>query len=173
MRTEEEILARIRYLIHGELNRRLNLLEARIPIRCVHNYQHPIDTRKLVEGERNPTYNRIGLPVLQQGIGLCRLGSDNPEEWGGTICDEPIDAKKCNIFTPISSKQDLLKEFYAGLQHEGWIEQNVPEVMPLFWVVGSRPLRVSWWKRVLVYFKVIRLEKPAPAVDLPKLLDGF
>ena len=173
MRTEEEILARVRYLVHSEFNRRLDLLETRLPHRCVHNYQHPIDTRKLVEGERNQNYNRIGLPVLQQGIGLCRLGSDNPEEWGGTICDEPIDAKKCNIFTPLVSKQDLLKEFYTGLLDETWVSKNLPDVHVLFWVVGPRPLYVSWWKRVLVYFKVIKLEKPTPAVDLPKLLDGF
>ena len=93
MRTTEEVEARIRYLLVEELDRRLTQVGERLPQRCTHNIRHHLDSRRLVDGEPNPNYNRVadrrGLPVLQS-IGLCGLGSENQETWPMDICDEPI-----------------------------------------------------------------------------------
>ena len=173
MRTGAEIRSRVRELVSQELDRRIQEASERLPHRCTHNYKHPLDTRKHVEGERNEGYNRItledGSPVPQR-IGLCLLGSENPEEWGGTICDEPIDTKKCPYFTPAKSKEDLIPELEENLRDASWVEEHLPEVHALIWVLGEVTLRVPWWRKLLFRFKLIRTEPVLPPIDPSKLL---
>jgi hypothetical protein len=138
MKGETEIRGRLNQLLSEELNRRIASATEKLPCRCVHNYRHPLDQRKKVDGESNETYNRItdnrGLPVLQT-IGLCMLGSKDPEMWGGTICEEPLDAIRCPVFEPARKKADLLKEFREQLRDESWTRGNLPEVFSLLWLL--------------------------------------
>jgi hypothetical protein len=138
MKGETEIRGRLNQLLSEELNRRIASATEKLPRRCVHNYRHPLDQRKKVDGESNENYNRItdnrGLPVLQT-IGLCMLGSKDPETWGGTICEEPIDAIRCPVFEPSRKKADLLKEFREQLRDESWTRGNLPEVFSLLWLL--------------------------------------
>ena len=138
MKGESDIRGRLNQLLAEELNRRIASASEKLPRRCTHNYRHPLDQRKKVDGESNENYNRItdnrGLPVVQT-IGLCMLGSKDPETWGGTICEEPLDAIRCPVFEPAKTKAQLLKEFREQLRDEVWTKENFPEVFSLLWIL--------------------------------------
>lgn len=173
MKTESEVEGFVRDLVCKELDRRISEASERLPHLCINNYRHPLDQRKQIEGEENESYNRItdkvGLPVVQT-IGLCLLESEDPTEWGGTICEEPIDAKKCPYFTPAKGKEAILPELESELQNFGWVRENLPEVASLLWVLGDFNLGVPWWKRLLFKFLRIKIEPVHPKIDAQKLL---
>lgn len=183
MKTQSEIEDRIRFLLAQERDRRIAVSREKLPGSCRHNHQQPLDGRKQVEGEPNENFNRItdrrGLPVLQT-MGLCMLGSENPDEWQGTICDEPIDAQQCPYFEPKASPEEIETEFRAQMQDMEWARVNMPEVHALLWALEAsepipvpvtpepptleqaietyhekplpepEPVPLSWWKRVLL-----------------------
>jgi hypothetical protein len=173
MKTESEVEGFVRNLVCNELDRRVDEASERLPHLCINNYRHTLDQRKQIEGEENDNYNRItdkvGLPVIQT-IGLCLLESEDPTEWGGTICEEPIDAKKCPYFTPAKGKDVILPELEAELQNLDWVRENLPEVFALLWVLGDFKLSVPWWKRFLFMFLRIKIEPVLPKIDAQKLL---
>jgi hypothetical protein len=174
MRTSEEIEGRIRLVLREELERRVSAATKKLPRTCVHNHRHPLDTRRVVDGEPNENYNRItsghALPVVQT-IGLCMYGSENPEQWGGTICEDPIDAQRCPFFTPKHGREEVIQEFKEQLGSNEWVKKNLPEVESLRWVLADEaPLPdptpkedmvpedtvvdapLPWWQRLLARF---------------------
>ena len=168
MRPLDELRDRARYLLTVELDRRVKLASRRLPHQCTHNYRHPVDVRKRVDGELNPNYNRISLAVVQdQSIGLCTLGKDTAEEWNGTICEDPIDAQRCPYFQSKTTKEDLSREFQEQTNDIGWLEHNLPEVYGLMWAL-SEPVKLPWWKRLWFWALRIRIE---PLKNVPSLLD--
>ena len=157
MRAEWEIKQRIRGLLVLELNRRVQDASLRLPHKCVHNIRHPLDVRRVVNGEPNPQYNHIsqGNPTL----GLCFYGSESLEDWPGNTCDEPIDAQRCPYFTPRVSKADLISQFREDLKDATWIQSNLPEVAGLLWVLElAKSPELPWWKRLWFRFLRIRVE---------------
>lgn len=174
MKTESEMRDRVQFLLLEELDRRVAEASERLPCRCVNNYQHPLDQNKTVEGRRNDRYNRItdstGLPVLRT-IGLCMLGSEDPTQWGGTICEEPLDAKRCPVFTPSQTKEQLLSLYEEQLRDTEWVKVVLPEVFTLLWALGELVTpKLPWWKRVWFWFLRIRIEPVHPSIDASKLL---
>lgn len=116
-----------------------------------------MDVRKKVDGEVNENYNRIALLVVQQSLGLCTLGMENPEQWNGTICEDPIDAQRCPYFTSKITKDDLRREFDIQVHDPLWLESNLPEVHGLVWAL-TRSVDLPWWKRVWFWLLRIRTE---------------
>lgn len=174
MKTKSEVEVRIKELVCAELDHRVAEASERLPTRCVNNYRHPLDTRKQREGEPNPEYNRITdrqvLPVIQT-IGFCLLNCEDPENWEGTICEEPIDAKKCPDFKPMKAKADILPDLARDLKDADWVWGNLPELFALLWVLGAvQELQVPLWKRVWLYLTRVRLEPVTPRIDTSKLL---
>ncbi len=178
MKNADEVRNRVVELLSAELDRRVLAASERLPTRCTHNHRQPLDSRRRVDGEPNRTFNRIsvgtengrGLPVLQT-IGLCMLKSDNPEEWGGTICEDPIDAKRCPYFNPSQSKEELFSEFMHELQDKEWVKENLAEVHSLLWVLDAMQVpRISWWKKLWFRFVGIRVEPVQPSFDPARLL---
>lgn len=173
MKTKDEVTQRIQELVSAELDRRVQEASERLPRRCLHNYLHPLDTRRSVGGSPNANLNRItdrhGLPVVQT-IGLCLLGSEDPKEWGGTICEEPLDAKRCPLFMPAKGKAEILPDLEADLSNPAWVKDNLPEVYSLMWVSGVERPAIPWWRRFLLWMKVIHVEPVTPPIDVTKLL---
>ncbi len=145
---ESDIQDRIRKLLDEEFQRRVEASQERLPVCCIYNYRHPIDTRKMLMGEENTEYNRItrgdnraGLPVMQS-VGLCMYGSEDPAKWPGTICEDPVDAMRCppQAFTPKVTPEVVQKEFEAQIKDADWVKKNLPEVSALLWVLGTEKL---------------------------------
>lgn len=140
MRTDEELRTRVREMVKADLKRRLDEASIKLPHLCTHNYRHALDSRKTLAGDPNENYNRIGdvkhLP-LAQTMGLCMLGVEDPEQWMGTICDEPIDAQRCPYFDPKKNDQAITTEFWTQVKDPAWVEENLPAVAALLWVAGD------------------------------------
>lgn len=175
MKTNAEVQDRVRSLLIQELDRRVAEAHLRLPHRCIHNHQQELDPRKNDLGETNPSYNRIDrryLPVVSK-MGLCMLGAENPEDWPGNICEDPIDAQRCPYFTPTESKEQIYETFQNDLRDPEWVSAHLPEVYGLLWVLGEElaNYHVPWWKRILYAFLRIRLE-PVRTVDPLLLLKG-
>jgi hypothetical protein len=175
MKTKSEVEARIKELVCAELDYRVAEASKRLPTRCIHNYCHPLDNRKHLGESPNLGYNRItdnsGLPVINT-IGLCLIGCTDPENWGGTICEEPIDAKKCGVFKAKMGKAAILPELASDLKDSDWVRINLPELFSLMWVLDviQEGVRVPFWKKILFWFRRVRLEPVTPKVDTSKLL---
>lgn len=179
MRTEQEVRLRLEHLLGAELERRVQETTERVPTRCVHNHRQALDSRRQVEGLPNPGFNilsregKVGLPVIQT-IGLCLLGVDDPNEWRGTICDEPIDAKRCPDYTPFQTKDELLAAFKQDLQDTEWVQTNMPEVHGLLWTLGYLEApALPWWRRVWYFFLRIQVEAIQPPFDPTPLLQAI
>jgi len=175
VKTVGEIEDRIRFLLTKELDRRVEGATQRLPHRCKFNHVHQLDARKHdVEGERNWEYNLIA-GERPQTMGLCMYGAGDPEKWPGDICEDEIDAKRCSWFEPVQTKDELLKDFSDQLYQEGWVEDNMPDVAQLLWVLGTSSagevqlLVVPWWKRLWYRFLRIRVE-PVVKVESPLAL---
>jgi hypothetical protein len=174
MRTQEEIEDRLRALLVAELDRRMLEAAVRLPVKCKHNYRQPLDTRRSVDGEKNPSFNRItsdrGLPVVQT-MGLCMLGADKPEDWQGTICEDAIDAQRCPFFDPKVGKEQVWNEFNEDISSPGWVAQHMPQINELRWILADdSEVRLPWWKKILFRFARIRIPKPLPPFNPDKLL---
>lgn len=160
MKTDNEIRTRLRALVTQEFERRVSESRARLPHLCTHNHRQPLDVRKQVEGEVNPSYNRVTqsrhLPVVQT-LGLCMLGSEDPEEWQGSICEDPIDAQRCPFFNPKKTPQAILDEFVGQMATPQWIAEHMPEAATLFWVLeqATTPV-VPWWRKL--WAKLFRMK---------------
>jgi len=176
MKTKMDIEHRLKVLLDAELEQRLKVLSLRLPQSCVHNHRQPLDPRKKVGGEPNEEYNRIvgknALPVVQT-IGLCMLGAEDPETWPGSICEDPLDAKRCSFFTHTQNKAQVIQEFSEQLRDLEWVKTHYPEIYTLLWVLEeTKLLQIPWWKRLLLKLRVIRLEPVTPSIDPTKLLPG-
>jgi hypothetical protein len=173
LKDQIDILIRARELVHAERERRLADAQLRRPHLCVHNHRQPLDTRPTVEGEINPAYNRIS-PDGTPTIGLCMLGANSPEEWLGTICEEPIDAQRCPYFSTTQSEEAVLAAFRQDLTTPDWVTANMPELAALLWVLDSDETpKLPWVRRFLLRFRSFKIEPLKPAVDPEKLLSGF
>jgi len=174
MKDSKSISARIRYLLVQELDRRVQEASQRVPVLCRHNYRHSLDTRKEVMSEPNIYYNRIadeeGNPVGQT-LGLCLLGSGDPEKWNGTICEDDIDAKRCPYFTPLRSKAVVWEEFQRDTSDPEWVAANMGPVHELLWVLeeDSCP-SLPWWKRLWYRWFLRIVVAPPLQVGDPLLL---
>lgn len=146
MRNESEIRNRIRELFQREIDRRFQEAAQRVPVRCRHNYRHPLDVQKQgVDGTPNLTYNRIGDTA--KTIGLCLYGSDDPENWGGDICEDVIDAERCPYFEPRELPEQIIEKFRRDMTSVDWIRQNLPDIYHLLWVLEHVEPPKSWWER--------------------------
>lgn len=169
MRHEREIKERLRGLLVLELNRRILEASKRLPHKCSYNVAHPLDVRRVVNGEPNPHYNHI-VPGGQT-LGLCFYGAEDLKSWPGNVCDEPIDAKRCPYFLPQVSKEDIINQFREDLRDAFWVQENLPEVAGLLWVLGlAETPKIPWWKRLWFRFLRIRVEPISSVTDLQSLI---
>jgi len=178
VRSRDEVQCRIRGILVEELDRRLGEAGRRLPHVCRYNYRHPLDVRRTVrldvlddDPAPNPHYNKIS-DNAGQVMGLCTYGSEDPTEWNGDICEEPIDAQRCPMFVPIRSKDDVLQEFRRQLADPEWVAAHMPGLSELVWVLDTLPPNIPWWRRVLWWFQRVRHEPLSTTESVTALLPG-
>jgi hypothetical protein len=99
-------------------------------------------------------------------MGICML-----EENSLMLCDDPIDAQRCPLFTPLATKEVLHDTFLTQLSDPKWIEANMPELHALLWVLEEfHEVQLPWWKRFWFRFARIKLEPTIPYIDPSHLL---
>jgi len=168
MRAESEIQDRIRFLLTKELDHQVSEACVRLPCNCKHYHKQPLDSRKEivnVVGEivPNENYNRVSASASSI-IGLCMLGAETPEEWKGTICEDPIDAQRCLSFELVSTQESVGREFYLQLKNLDWVAINLPEIYGLLWALGTKSMpKLPWWKAL--WFKFVQI-RPDPLVKI-------
>lgn len=168
MRSEDEVQNRIRYLLMQEVDKQITEACAQLPRNCKYNHQQALDTRKEIEGEPNEGYNRLDDPNAPT-IGLCLLGSENPEQWGGTICEDPIDAQRCTSFVLVHTSESISERFHAQIKDLDWVKEHLPEVYGLLWALGSETMPVlPWWKALWLRFMQIRPDVLAGGLTRPR-----
>ena len=148
MKTKSDIQDRLRTIFAEELDHRAGLAHKRLPKLCAYYYPHPLDTRPNVLGEPNTRQNCVYKDAPT--IGLCLYGASNPEDWQGTICDDPIDAQRCLNFTPTHTIAQVWLEFTTQVSDPIWLKCNLPEAYGLLWVLTEtfNEALVPWWKRL-------------------------
>ncbi len=178
MKSVQEIEGRITQALHEELQRRTH--PSPLPHLCRHNHRQPLDTRKTILGEANPTYNRVALPVIST-IGLCMLGSERPDQWKGDICEDPIDAQRCPYYEYRFTPTEVHSQLRADLGEEGWLQKHMPGVHSLLWVLGSslvvkachRPEtpRLGLWARFRLALSLV-FKVDGPSTEPPPQLEA-
>ena len=146
MKNQLEIEDRLRTIFAEELDRRVQLAHKRLPQFCTHYHPQPLDTRPNIYGEPNDRHNcvYVGAPI----IGLCMYGAENPETWHGTICEDALDAQRCQLFTPCKTVQDIWFNFCTQTSDEAWMREHMPEAYALQWVLSETKNDIPWWKRL-------------------------
>jgi hypothetical protein len=175
VKSETEVRDRLRALLVQELDNRIEEAGKRRPHLCVHNYRHPLDDRKTVDGEPNENYNRITSAPwepVNRTLGLCMYGQESPENCRLDICEDDIDAQRCPLFQPTTTKASILDDLKAQLEMTGWIDENMPGAAELLWVLdASHSPPLPWWKELWYRWILrIRVETPRAAVNALDLL---
>jgi hypothetical protein len=144
MREVTQVEQRIRDLLTEAFEERARaLVETKLPHLCTYNHRQPLDLRRRVNGDANPGYNRITRDsdlealAVAQTLGLCMYGAENPEQWPGNICEEPIDAQRCPLFVAKTTREALRKQFEEQIRDSEWVRVNMPEVHSLLWVLAN------------------------------------
>jgi hypothetical protein len=101
------------------------------------------------------------------------LGSNDYQNWNGTICEDPIDAQRCPYFQLKVTKNDIWQEFRQQLADQEWLQDNLPEVATLLWCLEEKSSPIGWWTRLR--FRLFRVKTPPvlpqQTVSLEKLGD--
>ena len=166
MKSLDAVQARAKQYVEAELKSRLFQASKRLPVLCQHNHRQSLDTRKLVEGDPNPNYNKQIGPT----IGLCMFGAEG-DCWQGTICEDDIDAQVCAYFTPMVTRGQVLDQFKRELADPSWVEMNLPALYELTWVLDDTP-EPRWWVRLWCFLFRIKLEPIRPSLDPSTILNG-
>jgi hypothetical protein len=142
------------------LDKEVQVTCSQVPCNCRHNYRHKLDVKKscvslgMTALESNKNYNKLSVENLStEDIGLCLAGSENAEQWAGTICEDEIDAQRCSNFSLRQTKNEVARKFEAQIKDLEWVKSNLPEIHALLWVLGSGIVhKLPWWKTLWFRF---------------------
>lgn len=126
MKREGKVEEKLRDLRYEHLKSKMEENLTPVPENCKHNYQY---TAEDDDGE-------------EVTVGLCMLGSDNPQEWPGNVCDAPQTAEKCPFFEPKKSEEELKEEFRDEIDRGEY-----PDLTALQWVLDRELTEMDWTVR--------------------------
>lgn len=174
MRSRTEIENTIKHRILQTYKRMRVEATKRLPDRCRYNHRQALDPAPKYLDVPNPGYNRVDrrrLPIVPE-MGFCMFGAEHAAEWQGNLCDEPIDAQRCALFTSKTTEEQDRQALIANLQDPRWVEDNLPDVAALLWVLGQQeasytpPWYLRWWWALFP----VQLEPVVAPFDLNQVL---
>jgi len=131
-------ISQIRY---RHLKKRLEAELRKVPGNCTYNAVIPIPSQ--MHSEKNVESPSKGDNL---GFGICMLGADELDKWKPTFCDDRVDgglrAKKCSVFCPRHTKEQVKAAFISELQEMTLAEvaYNYPDLAALIWVLDEADL---------------------------------
>lgn len=161
MKSEKELKQKLRAVKTSYLVKKYKERLSKKPCNCVHNYRY-----STVDVE-DPGHNYKHLvdwlddddqqdDVNATEVGLCMLNADNPEEWGGVICDDVKTAEDCPFFQARFSREDIETEFEKELEDDIIVAHNYKDIAALQWMIGEKVYSwdLKWYQRfrVMVVF---------------------
>lgn len=128
MKDTSEIKEKIRQLKFEHLQRRIEKERTPAPENCVHNYKHETE---------------------DGSVRLCMLGTDNPNEWGGRVCDSKQTAQECPFFEPRKSKEEVIEEFNEDIMDPEIVNNEYRDISALRWALeGDYNEDARWWEKL-------------------------
>lgn len=162
MKSRHEIIVRGRSLIYEYMRSSVTSNSLRLPENCRHNLQAACD-------DPEPK-NRDRVRITRSGkstIGLCMYGAESPQTWPGNICDDPTDACSCPLFSSLRTDQEVIEACKSNLRNPEWVQENIPELATILWVLQLSEIRLSWIERLKLWLARKPLESMQPAPILP------
>jgi len=105
------------------------------PCNCVHNHRH-----ETAEGSAQ----------------LCMLGSDDPENWPGNICDTVENVRTCPFYKNRYDKSQLKEDFDELLQDPDVLYNEYRDIAMLLWTLEEdsevATTTLTWWQKIKLWF---------------------
>lgn len=132
MKSEDEVLKRLRDLKFRYLGRILRKELRPRPQNCVFNSAHSV-----TDGGK------------EKVVRLCMLGVERPD-WDVDICDTAKQAACCPAFLPVKSRDEIEEEFEARLSDLEWLREHHRDLYTLTWVVNGVEPQYTLWQRFVL-----------------------
>jgi len=197
VKSEEEVLRRLRKLRGRYARQYLRRSQDRLHRNCVHNREHvgtrtvsdgpedgvPMrirggeDVEGLVAPDRRVRFGRaVSLVVLREepsSVRLCMYGAEDPALWAGEVCDSDEKAASCPMFSPSVRKEDAMAAFKELMRDDAYVYENYRDVAALQWVLEDRVHhhRPGLLERLVHWFVARRAKVPKPLPALPEPTD--
>ena len=156
MKSEKETEQKLRAVKASYLVKKYKERLSKKPCNCVHNYRY-----STVDADTDHNYRHlVDWPEMEQQddeesreVGLCMLNADNPEEWGGVICDDEETAQNCPFFQARFSKEDIESEFESELEDDKVVAHNYKDIAALQWMLGEKVYSwdLKWHQKMKVF----------------------
>lgn len=182
MKSESDVRKRLRKLRSALLKRSLSDTQSRRFGNCVFNHRHvPTGVRKKDEDGPDPetSYPRPLRPVHRDApdtrflvvlqddaVHLCMFGSEKPDLWPGDTCESDDIARRCKMFRPTISAEEVTSSVTALLADDSYVFEHHKDIAALQWVLDERvhAYPLSFWERVSLRFR-LALFKPEPVIN--------
>lgn len=142
MKSKIEVLIRLHKIIKRHKAAHVRQLTEKTPHNCVYNYLHTEISQSRVRESEYPISPRRSnsLVVIQdpRPIRVCTYGSDMPDSWNGTICDDISVSAPCQFFSSIKSAEEAGSEFDIMMKDDAETLDRYPDVAVLQWVLKDR-----------------------------------
>ena len=156
MKSEKELKQKLRDVKTSYLVKKYKERLSKKPCNCVHNYRY-----STVEADPDHNYKHlVEWPEEEPGqndvnpkeVGLCMLNADNPEEWGGVICDDIETAQDCPFFQAKFNREDIESEFEDELEDDKIVAHNYKDIAALQWMIGEKVYSwdLRWYQSIRV-----------------------
>lgn len=161
MKSEAQLIDRIKVLLVAEWERRVLVRGTRTPEACRNHHWQDLNLRNTADGTPNDAYNRVAVEGGTR-TGLCLYGS-RTEEWSGTLCEDAVDAQRCPHFDPLWSPGLMYADYLLDLADLEWVSSSLAEVQILSWALETLPAppAPSWVRRVLTWLGTLVGKKRA------------
>jgi hypothetical protein len=143
VKSESDILKRLKNLRVRYARRFISLSQERKPENCSFNFEHSskgtYEDSNFMDIDRAPIKS-VTLIVIKPEIPtrLCMYGSENPETWNGIICDRDEISKSCKYFIPKQNFTQAKENFLDILSDDEYVYENYKDIAALQWVLGDR-----------------------------------
>lgn len=168
MKTQDEILKRLRKLRVRYLRLYAKESQSRCPSNCKWNHTVSVPVAKSsISGSTSvvsgPGFERpvasshsTSIVVLSESdpfVHVCIYGSENPSLWNGELCYTTEKASSCSWFKPVIQLADIENEFCSLLSDDNYVVNNYPDIAALQWVISDRIYRhkLRFFERVILF----------------------
>jgi hypothetical protein len=190
VKSESDVRKRLKKLRSVLLKRGLSETQSRRFENCVFNHRHvPTDRKRASEDGPEPqtAYPRPLRPVHRDApdtkflvvlqddaVHLCMFGAEKPDQWPGDTCESDDIAKRCKMFRPKISAEEVTSSVSSLLEDDAYVLEHHKDIAALQWVLDERvhAYPLSLFERIVLRLR-LAFFKPEPVINsLPPARDA-